>query len=230
MARRPRRSGALALELPLRFQPGSVVVELRPSARLELARASLASIRAEDAATPVASDYVVPTARLGAVVAPARWLAITGALAYGTRLPTMLELFGDRGWLASAVDLVPERGLSAELGARVRARHGALQVRGEAHAFLREDREFIRYVRTSQFQARAQNIDSARTRGLELALDVRLARHLSLLSALTLLDAVDTTTNRTLPLRPATQLYARLAGRTPRLGPIESIGPSRIST
>ena len=220
-----RHTGALALELPLRFQPGRVVVELRPSARLELARASLASIRAEDAAMPVASDYVVPTARLGALVAPARWLALTGAVAYGTRLPTMLELFGDRGWLASAPDLLPERGLSAELGVRVRVQHGALRVRGEAHAFVREDRDFIRYVRTSLYQAVAQNIDSARTRGLEFALDVRLARHVSLLSALTLLDAVDTTTNRALPLRPRTQLYARLAGRVPPLGPIASIEP-----
>jgi vitamin B12 transporter len=220
-----RHTGALALETPLHFEPGGVVIDLRPSARLELARASLSSIRAEDSAAPVANNYVVPTARLGLAVNPARWLTLTGALAYGTRLPTMVELFGDRGWLLSAVDLRPERGVSGELGVRSRAKRGVLRVTGEVHVFLREDRDFIRYQPTSQFQSVAQNIDRARTRGLEVALDVRLARHLELLSALTLLDAVDTTRNRRLPLRPATQLYVRLAGTVPRLGPIESIEP-----
>ena len=221
-----RQTGALALELPLRFETHSVVVELRPSARLELARASLASIRVEDGAAPIANDYLVPTARLGAVVAPSRALAVTAAIAYGTRLPTMLELFGDRGWLKSAVGLRPERGVSAELGARVRAQRGLWRVRGEVHAFVREDRDFISYQRTSQFQAEARNLDRARTRGLEVALDAGLARYVSLVSALTLLDAVDTTRGRALPLRPATQLYARLSGRVPRLGPVESIEPS----
>lgn len=220
-----RHTGALGVEAPLHFAAGGVLVEVRPSVRLELARASLSSLRSEDSAAPVASDYAVPTARLGAVVAPTRWLALTGALAYGMRLPTMLELFGDRGWLKSASDLRPEHGTTAELGARVRAQHRELRVRGEVHAFVREDRDFIGYVRTSQFQAVAQNLDRARTRGLEVALDARFTRYVSLVSALTLLDAVDTTHDRALPLRPATQLYARLSGRVPRLGLLESIEP-----
>jgi iron complex outermembrane receptor protein len=227
LANRPsiRHTGALGVEAPLRFEAGGVAVDVRPSARLELAQASLSSLRIEDGPVPVSKSYAVPTARLGASVAPVRWLALTGAVAYGARLPTMLELFGDRGWLLPSVDLRPEHGLGAELGARVRAQHRELRVRAEVHAFVREDRDFIRYVRTSQFQAVAQNIDSAGTRGLELALDARLARYVSLVSALTLLDAVDTTRDRALPLRPATQLYTRLSGRVPRFGLIESIEP-----
>ncbi len=220
-----RHTGALALEAPLRFLPAKAALTVRPSVRVEIARASLASIRAEDAPEPVTRDFLVPTARLGAELAPARWLSLSAAASLGARLPTMVELFGDRGWLASAVTLRPERGLGAELGVRARLAQGPLRVRGEVHAFWREDRDFIRYTRTSQFQAVAQNIDAARTRGLEFALDARLARHITVVSAITLQESLDLTLDRALPLRPAVQLYARASGRVPPFGPLASIEP-----
>jgi len=220
-----RHTGALALEAPLRVAPGGLALTVRPSARVELARASLASIRAEDAPDAVTRDFVVPSARLGAELAPARFLSVTAAASLGARLPTMVELFGDRGWLASAVTLRPERGAGAELGVRARLAAGPLRVRGEVHAFWREDRDFIRYTRTAQFQAVAQNVDAARTRGLEFALDARLFRRIAVVSAMTLQDAVDLTRSRALPLRPAVQLYARASGRLPPFGPIASLEP-----
>jgi vitamin B12 transporter len=220
-----RHTGAFALEAPLRFRPGGVALTVRPSARVELARASLASIRAEDAPDAVTRDFLVPSARLGAELAAARGLSLSAAASLGARLPTMVELFGDRGWLASAVTLRPERGVGAELGVRTRLAHGPLRVRGEVHAFWREDRDFIRYTRTSQFQAVAQNVDAARSRGLEFALDARIDRRIGIVSALTLQEAIDLSRDRALPLRPAVQLYARASGSLPPFGPIASLEP-----
>jgi iron complex outermembrane receptor protein len=147
------------------------------------------------------------------------------------RLPTLLELFGDRGTIVGSPELLPERGPSLDLGfvyAPARTVHSDIgpidRILVEAAAFAARARDTIALISTAGFVARAENIGSTQRYGGELVLAARFARTLSLTASYTRLvteqRAIDPNLRgKALPRTPGhlgyvrAELARRLAGR-----------------
>ncbi|MDH5493559.1 MAG: TonB-dependent receptor, partial [Myxococcales bacterium] len=204
-----RHRAALGLETRMRFRFDPMRLVVRASARLELERARLAELREERLGELSESERALPTFRIGLAFEPASGLALTAGLGTGHRLPTLLELFGDRAFVLGDTRLRPERATSVELGAEARLRVGASRIALEVHAFLSYSDDLVRWVRTAQLRLVPQNIAEARIYGLELGARWRLGRHLRFVGVLNLLESLDIELDRPLPLRPRLTSYLR---------------------
>jgi len=170
-----------------------------------------------DMMPPAARDDVYASPRLSA-----RWrisdaLAIKGNVGRTFRAPTVIELFGDRGFVGGNPQLRPETGTTGDLGVVVAAAepHGPVdRLYLEVALFGAAISDLIAFQPTSGHFSRAQNISDARLGGVEVALAMRLFRQVRLTGNYTFLAteqrsaqvAVD---GKSLPGRPAHELYLR---------------------
>jgi iron complex outermembrane receptor protein len=215
-AARGRRLGA-ALELA--DELGGARAVIRPSLRLEAVRTRPPPDR-DDGTGPAAvaaRDDRVVAPRLGARVALGHDVALKAGLARYVRLPTALELFGDRGVIVGNPGLGAERGWSGEVGAVAAplARHGALdRIELEAVLFASRSSDTIALVPTAALVVAPQNLGGARVLGGELSAAGRLAGALTLLARYTAMhtrqvDTLPSYVGKELPHRPRHRLYAR---------------------
>jgi len=204
-----RHEGAVGTEATLRTRVANRRLQVRASARMALSLAELEDARSGMEGMEANDETWAPTFRLASVFEIHEGLALAASAASGTRLPSTLELFGDRAYLLGDVGLSPERSLSADVSLVARTRIKAFRLEAEARAFGLLVDDLIRYARTSQFTAVPQNVGSARITGLELGLRAKAGRHVSLTSALTLLETEDQDLERSLPLRPQMQAHLR---------------------
>jgi iron complex outermembrane receptor protein len=226
-----RAGGAVSAEAELAVAGGAVAVT--PAARLDIVRTA-PSPRTEgpDALVPIAPRWdLVPSPRLTARARLAGDLAVKGSAGWYVRLPTLLELFGDRGMIVGAPDLLPERGPSADLGVvwaparEVPTDVGPIdRILVEAAAFAARPRDTIALISTAGFVARAENVGATSRRGAELVLAARFSRTLSLTASYTRLATAQQTIDpslrgKPLPRTPGhlgygrAELARRLAGR-----------------
>ncbi len=213
----PSSRDAVVSALEGAFDPriDDVRLALRASVRAEWSRAELS---APDVigVTSRTSEVVLPTFRFGAALAPIEGLSLSASIAHGGRLPSMLELFGDRATLVPNARLEPERATLIDAGVTFRrALVPELTIDVEARGFVTFAEDLIRYRRNAQYAAIAETVASARIAGMELGLDARVLEHLRVDGSLTFLDARDSLERR-LPLRAAWQAYARVEGSTAR--------------
>jgi iron complex outermembrane receptor protein len=204
-----RWSAAVAGEARIVARPAGVRLELRPSARVRVVRTELHEIALGREGQASQATRAVPTARLGAVVEPMAGVAIGASVATETRVPTFVELFGDRAFVLGDARLRPERAVAADVGALARGRAGIVEGRVEARGFATFVEDLIRYRRTAQNQALPENVGRARILGVEAGGRVRVARLVGLVVSGTLLSAEDRGLGRQLPLRPRFQGYVR---------------------
>lgn len=215
-----RAAGAVALGAELALG-GALVVA--PAARLELVRTAPTPVTEGPGAfadLPPRWD-AVPSPRLTARARLDGDVAVKGSVGRYVRLPTLLELFGDRGTIRGAPELAPERGTSADAGVvwapAGPRRAGPLaidRILVEAAAFASRARDTIALISTAGFAARAENIGGTRAHGAELVLAARLARALSLTASYTRLvteqRAIDPNLHgKALPRAPGHVAYAR---------------------
>jgi iron complex outermembrane receptor protein len=156
-----------------------------------------------------------PAARAGAELdtAPLTLLATVGRYA---RVPTLSELYGVSGVVRGNSALVPETGLSLEVGARS-SRESSRALAGlsfDVFAFLRSSRDLISYQRSAIGYVRPSNIGAARVAGLELQVAHRPLVWLLFACSATLLDPRDTSSarlkNDRLPYQPQVTLTPRV--------------------
>lgn len=158
-----------------------------------------------------------PSPRLAARVRVTGGLAVKGSAGRYFRAPTVVELFGDRGFIVGSGDLRPETGLTADLGlvwAPARALGRVDRVYVEAVGFASRPRDAIVFVPLAGLVARPRNIDGARLAGAEVAGSMRLAEALTLSGNYTYLYTGQVSTQpshdgKRLPHRPAHELYGR---------------------
>ncbi len=186
--------------------------ELRLMLRAGLVRGRLSELRDERAGEEIRTVQFTPNARLSYAARLRDNLALTGTLSAASRPPSMLELFGDRGYVLGDARLRPERGLSGDLGLSGRGRLGPLRGRFELHAFARGAFDRVQFVRNAQFQLSPRNVDRARFFGVSASVDGRLGP-LHVVSTFSWLDARDQQ-GRRLPLLRAFSWFARASVRT----------------
>jgi iron complex outermembrane receptor protein len=201
---------------------GDVLFELRPSVLLTWTRAMLREI--DDFGQEQSNDSrdFLPTYRVGAAIAPLRWLAFRGSVSSGFRLPTLLELFGNRGVVAANPSLVAERSVSYDAAVTARGRRGIASGYASVGFFLSNLRDQIRFQRTSQFTIVFENIDSGRTLGVEAELRGGLTEHFQLLGELTWTRARDNATGNQIPGQPELVAFVRPEGHSGELSKIVS--------
>jgi outer membrane cobalamin receptor len=175
-----------------------------------------------------AIDRVLPILRLGLLRPFASGVTVRANVGRYTRIPSFLELYGyNRGVLGNP-QLVPERGLNADLQLAYASRSSAPGLASEWSAALtafgsRVD-DLIEWHPTS-YQTRAENIARARVWGVEAEARWR-GRHLGATAQGTLTDARDegevlAARDRQLVFHPRYRGYARLEWR-------QSLGRSRL--
>ena len=222
-----RVGGALLGAVDLAIDREARVV-VTPAFRLDLLRtAPTPMTEGPDALVSVpARGDVVPSPRLTARALLGEDVAGKASAGYYVRLPTLVELFGDRGTIIGSPELLPERGPSADAGfvfAPARGVHipnGDLpdlvidRIFVEAAGFATHPRDTIALVPTTGYVVHAANVADAETYGGELVGSARFAHALSLTANYTRLVtkqlvADPAFANKPLPRQPAHAAYAR---------------------
>ena len=204
-------------------------IRVTPALRVDLARtAPTPMTEGPDAfADQPARWDTVTSPRLGVRARIVDDVAVKGSAGWYVRLPTLIELFGNRGSILGSPDLHPERGPSADLGvvwAPAKPIGVVDRILVESAVFATRPRDTIALITTAGVAARAENIGGTQSYGAELVASARFAKTLSISAAYTRLVSEQHSTDpnldgRTLPRTPGHFLYARadvartLAGR-----------------
>jgi len=218
-----RHTAAAALELSAKGHLGRVGFALNPSARVEWSRTELHASRGIDGAFDSTRNLTVPTARVGAGILPFEEIALTGSIATGTRLPTMFELFGDRGLVLPALGLKPVTSTTFDGGLAWCTKRERWGVSSDLHGFLQKRRDAIASLRTAQFQTAHENLSEVEQRGAELGFSGSLLDTFSLNGSLTYLDT-NTQLDKRLPFRPQWVSFVRPQALFHFSGVVSSVG------
>ncbi len=188
---------------------------LAPSYRVEEAVARSPRVVRIGAALPARASGLAPRARtsapaLAARVAATDWLAVKGHTGRYRRLPTFVELFGERGAVSGNPALRSESGTHSDAGVTLVSRdaHATL----ELAAFAVRGRDLVVFVQNSQRTSVAQNVSAARIDGCELTAAADLGAHLHVDANATWQTARDVSDNvythgRLLPGRPLREYF-----------------------
>jgi iron complex outermembrane receptor protein len=196
---------------------------VRPAVRLDWLR----TVPLADTNDPGNTDALAPRSevlaspRLAARVRLASAVVAKASAGRYFRAPTVIELFGDRGYLIGDPSLPSETGLSADLGLVV-APARAFDLAGlatdrlylEAAAFARRSRHTIGFVTTAGVSA-VEDLGDATARGVEAGASARLAGVVTLSGNYTwLATRQDSPTvsydDEPLPGRPRHQVFGRM--------------------
>lgn len=173
-------------------------------------------------------DRVDPTVRvavrydLAGSQAPVAW-AFVGSFMNGLRLPSTLELFGDRANIRGNPLLEPERGQQADAGFVARYALRDVELRADVRLFGLWLDDLIVARRNSQQEIIPINERRGRVLGAEASAEVSLGDHLRTSGALTAQDSRNVDTGRELPFRAPFVVSALLSGRTGRFGPVDDL-------
>jgi iron complex outermembrane receptor protein len=222
-----RAGGAATLAVDFNLAPQLVAT---PALRLDVLRSAPTPMTAGPNALAMVDPRwdVVPSPRFTTRLAASDEVSIKGSTGYYVRLPTLLEVFGNRGYIVGTPDLRPERGPSGDLGvvwAPARALGPADRILVQADVFAARAEDTIALITTAGFVARAANIGDTQSYGGELMASARFARTLTATASYTRLVteqmSIDATLDgKRIPRKPAHTLYGRLdavrtlAGRT----------------
>ncbi|MEO8903421.1 MAG: TonB-dependent receptor [Polyangiaceae bacterium] len=114
------------------------------------------------------------------------------------RVPTLGELYGVSALVQGSSALVPEQGLTWDLGARWEAPLGPVWAYVDTFGFAREVSQLIAYRRSALGAVQPYNVGSARVLGAELEAGARWAQHARMALSGTVLDPRDRTATRNL--------------------------------
>lgn len=207
---------------------------ITPAIRLDVVRSAPTPMTAgPDAGMPVPSRVdVVPSPRLTARWALAGDATVKGSAGWYARLPTLLEVFGNRGFVIGSPGLRPERGPSGDLGAvwaPAGRRGGFDRILVETGLFAHQAADTIALVPSGGFVARAANIGDTRAYGAELVASARYARLVSVTASYTRLVTAQrngdpSVEGKPVPRRPGHAVNARAELAVDRLARLGSAG------
>ncbi len=196
--------------------------QVRPSAKLEMISSRLSSIQPETLGVETENLILAPTFRVGGVLELSQYLSLAASGYSSTRAPTMVELFGQRGYLMGNSHLEPEIAVSADVGMNLQGKTNAVQAQAQLRGFVSSIQDLIVYSRVNaQGLYGPRNTDEAFIYGLETSAELSLFEHCWLLGNLTAMHTQDVARDRELPLRQRLQAYVRPEYRITDLGPMD---------
>lgn len=222
------RVGAAALAaFDLAVDPTATVV-ITPAVRLDVLRTAPTPMlegASERTAIPPRVE-LVPSPRVSVLARVQDDLSIKTSAGWYLRIPTLIELFGNRGTIVGSPTLRPERGPNAEAGFVYAPAHAIEVPMGdlpklvidrmvvEAAGFATYTQDTIAFVPYGGFVARAMNVANAVSYGAEVVGSVRFARAISITANYTRLMTAQRVSdpayaNKPLPRQPGHALYAR---------------------
>jgi iron complex outermembrane receptor protein len=139
------------------------------------------------------------------------------------RTPTLVELFGDRGFVVGNPVLAPETGVSGDVGwvvAPARATGPLDRLYWQGAFFSSRAKDAIVLQPTAGLAATAKNLGAATIYGFESALVARLFAHVTFTANYTFMGSrqdspLPSFDGKRLPLRPRHHAYARVDAATP---------------
>jgi iron complex outermembrane receptor protein len=172
------------------------------------------------AGMPVPTRWdVVPSPRVTALFSVTPDLAIKGSAGLYARLPTLLEVFGNRGFILGTPDLEAERGPSSDLGFVWAPSHAIAdgeidRVLVQSDVFANRAHDTIALITTAGYVTRAANIGDTQGYGAEMIASARVAETLSVTTSYTRLITAQMSNDvnvdgKPVPRRPGHVLYAR---------------------
>lgn len=208
-----RVSAVAGVEAALRV--ASLGLAVIPSLRLEMSRDVAAGEGAGGELLDMtdAVARTLPVARLAVTESLGDDVLLRANVGRYARLPSFLELYGNSAFIIGNRELVPERGLGADVGAAYARTSGARRVTADAAVFAVLVDDLIQFQQNAYGRARARNIGRARVLGLESSGELRW--HAARLYAqATLTDARDRSdnvaaANHQLPYRPRVHVTTR---------------------
>lgn len=227
-----RTGGAVMASIDLHLAPQLVVT---PAVRLDTLYSEPTPLSVgPTAGMAVPSRWdVIPSPRVTALFAVTPDLAIKGSTGIYARLPTLLEVFGNRGFIIGSPDLRAEHGPSSDLGvvwAPARAVGGGDVDRLilQADVFASRAHDTIAFVTYAGYVTRAANIGDTQSYGAELIASLRLARTLSLTASYTRLATEQMSNDvnldgKPVPRRPGHVAYGRADAERRVLGRTGSV-------
>jgi iron complex outermembrane receptor protein len=214
-----RLAAALTAAADLVIDPPAARLVVTPAVRLDVVRTAPTpmTIGPQAFASIPARRDVVPSPRLTARLAASADVTLKGSAGWYIRLPTLTEVFGNRGFVLGSPDLRPERGPSADLGAvwaPAAPLAGFDRIFVEADAFAHRANDTIALISSGGFVSRAANIGDTRAYGGELVASARYARTVALTASYTRLVTAQlagdpSVEGKPIPREPGHALYAR---------------------
>jgi len=195
---------------------GRVALELRPSVRLSWSRVTIGEDPLVGPTKDAASDFL-PTFRVAGAISPLEWLAFRASVSSGYKLPSFLQLFGNRATISANPGLRPERSLAYDGAVTARGHTKIISGYASVGAFLTQIDDAIRFFRVSQFQIRAENVDSVRNRGVEIELRGGITHHFIVQGEVTWTQAVDEALGRQVPGQPEWVAFVQPEAHSSRL-------------
>ncbi|MEM6370879.1 MAG: TonB-dependent receptor plug domain-containing protein [Myxococcota bacterium] len=214
-----RDLGVMAGELTYENAIEGVRLLVRGSVSAQLTRARLTRPRLGQ--TEVNElDEVVPNYRLETLIQPLDWLTFTGLLTSGTKLPTTIQLFGNRNTVVANTRLLPESSLGLDAGVIVNRTWGPFSVRAEGRFFWLRVEDIIIARQTAQRTVAFSNEREGESRGFEGGLMLSLGPWVESVTSATYLDTSfdNRGFQRRQPLRVPVRLFQRLTARLPGPG------------
>ena len=217
-----RTTGALTAEVRLHQQWGSSRLEVRPSVAVRATEGRLVRNNIDGRDVRSVND-VWPNFRLAAFYGLRAGLSLQASVASGSRLPTVLELFGDRSTLVANPFLSRERAVTWDVGARAQLTpmwgEQRVELFFETRGFGSSVTDLIRYRRTAQFTAVPENVASGQLFGAEGSVNLKLPPWLWFNAQAAWLRARDEERDRSLPLRAGWTGFGTIETRSGPLWP-----------
>jgi iron complex outermembrane receptor protein len=214
-----RLAGAITAAADLVIDPAAARLVVTPALRLDVVRTAPTPMTiGPEAFAPIpARRDIVPSPRLTARLAATGDVTVKGSAGWYVRLPTLIEVFGNRGFLLGSPDLRPERGPSADLGAvwaPAAPLAGIDRIFVEADGFAHRAHDTIALITSGGFVSRAANIGDTRAYGAELVASARWARTLAVTASYTRLVTEQlagdpSVEGKPVPREPGHALYTR---------------------
>lgn len=207
-----RAGGALLASYDANLSHDLIVT---PAVRLDL-------LHTRPTPTPLSTEIApprwdaVPSPRVTARLMVRDDIALKGSGGWYVRMPTLLELFGDRGFVLGSPDLRPERGPSADLGgvwSPVSSLGPIDRILVEVDGFATRAHDTIAIVSTVGYTQRAMNIGDTQTYGAEAIASARI-KPVTLTASYTRLESEQVSgdpnlAGKPIPRDPTHVLYAK---------------------
>ena len=184
-----RETSTIATELNFYHKYNNIYFELRPSISAILSQATTHDeTLGQTISQTINADKV--NYRLGAALSPIHWMTFKATAASGSKLPTVLQLFGNRYPIEANPFLNPETSDGFDLGLVINYESRLFAFQTDIHYYYQNVRNLIQLQKVSRETAMYINIESARNQGLEWIAQLRF-KIFRLLGNMTYTDATN---------------------------------------